>query len=282
MIYNVGNLEIKGVSITDNTAGAIANNNAGRGESVANAYGGVFYNDGTLTIDEDTEICGNSVYYSMQDDGSAEALGGAIYNTSTLNLGDVIFSNNKHQDEALNDIYTTANSVINVTGRAEIGSGLQSADNSAQINIQNGGNLVLVGKQTLADGTETVGNNAGYTGALNVAQGGILTLKGTDEADTLAAILANAATKAITTTETRSTIPPSVPKAFDNDAGSFNPSGAINARKFADNPEPTKANAIKYSARSAQPAIQPKNSPKTTLIHEYAEPANGIAADISA
>lgn len=54
MIYNVGNLEIKGVSITDNTAGAIANNNAGRGESVANAYGGVFYNDGTLTIDEDT------------------------------------------------------------------------------------------------------------------------------------------------------------------------------------------------------------------------------------
>ena len=130
----------------------------------------------------------------MQDDGSAEALGGAIYNTSTLNLGDVIFSNNKHQDEALNDIYTTANSVINVTGRAEIGSGLQSADNSAQINIQNGGNLVLVGKQTLADGTETVGNNAGYTGALNVAQGGILTLKGTDEADTLAAILANADT----------------------------------------------------------------------------------------
>ena len=85
---------------------------------------------------------------------------------------------------------------MNVLGRTEIGSGLQSADTTALINIQNGGNLVLVGKQTLADGTtETVGNNAGYTGALNVAQGGILTLKGTEEADTLAAALTNATKK---------------------------------------------------------------------------------------
>lgn len=191
MIYNVGNLEIKGTSITGNEAGAIANNNTD-GESIANAYGGIFYNEGTLTIGDGTEISGNRLFYSMQDNGSAEALGGAIYNTGTLNLGDVTFSNNKHHDEALNDIYATANSVINVTGRSEIGSGLQSADTTAQINVQNGGNLVLVGKQTLADGTETIGDNDGYTGNLNVAQGAILTLKGTDEKDTLAAALTNA------------------------------------------------------------------------------------------
>ena len=191
MIYNVGNLEIKGTSITGNEAGAIANNNTD-GESIANAYGGIFYNEGTLTIGDGTEISGNRLFYSMQDNGSAEVLGGAIYNTGTLNLGDVTFSNNKHHDEALNDIYATANSVINVTGRSEIGSGLQSADTTAQINVQNGGNLVLVGKQTLADGTETIGDNDGYTGNLNVAQGAILTLKGTDEKDTLAAALTNA------------------------------------------------------------------------------------------
>ena len=90
------------------------------------------------------------------------------------------------------------------------------------------------------------------------------------------------ATRTITTTETRSTTPPSVPKAFDNEAGSFQPSGANNARKFAESPDPTKASAMKYSASSAQPATQPKNSPNTTLIHEYAEPAKGIAAAISA
>ncbi len=76
------------------------------------------------------------------------------------------------------------------------------------------------------------------------------------------------ATKIITTTETISTTPPSVPKAFDNEAGNFQPSGTNNARKLAERPDPTKAKAIKYSANSAQPAIQPKNSPNTTLIHE--------------
>ena len=144
MIYNAGELEIKGTTITGNIAGAITNNNTDRGESTASAHGGVFYNEGILTIGDDTKISGNQVFYTMEDNGSAEALGGAIYNTGTLNLGDVIFSNNLHQDEALNDIYTTANSVINVTGRAEIGSGLQSADDTAQITVENGGNLVLV------------------------------------------------------------------------------------------------------------------------------------------
>ncbi len=195
MIYNAGELEIKGTTITGNIAGAITNNNTGRGDSTASAHGGVFYNEGILTIGDDTNISGNQVFYTMEDNGSAEALGGAIYNTGTLNLGDVIFSNNLHQDEALNDIYTTANSVINVTGRAEIGSGLQSADDTAQITVENGGNLVLVGKQSLTDGTETTGSSAYYTGALNVAQGATLTLKGTDKTDTLGAALTNATSK---------------------------------------------------------------------------------------
>ncbi len=59
-----------------------------------------------------------------------------------------------------------------------------------------------------------------------------------------------------------------MPKALDNDAGSFQPNGAIRALKLAESPEPTKAKAMKYSARRAHPATQPQNSPKTTLIHE--------------
>ena len=72
---------------------------------------------------------------------------------------------------------------MNVTGRAEIGSGLQSADNNAQINIKNGGNLVMV------DGNQSTG----YTGSLNVANGGILTFKGKTESDALYNSLSNAA-----------------------------------------------------------------------------------------
>ena len=62
--------------------------------------------------------------------------------------------------------------------------------------------------------------------------------------------------------------PPLVPNALDKAAGNFIPNGAIKALKLAESPDPTKARAIKYSARSAHPATQPQNSPKTTLIHE--------------
>ena len=51
---------------------------------------------------------------------------------------------------------------------------------------------------------------------------------------------------------------------------------------MAEKPEATKATAIKYSASNAQPATHPKNSPNKTLIQEYAEPAKGMAAAISA
>ena len=73
-----------------------------------------------------------------------------------------------------------------------------------------------------------------------------------------------------------------VPKGLDKEAGKLKPIGANKPLILALNPEPTNATAIKYSANNAQPAIQPKNSPKTTLIHENAEPAKGMAEDISA
>ena len=55
----------------------------------------------------------------------------------------------------------------------------------------------------------------------------------------------------------------------------------IRPLKLAENPEATKATAIKYSASNAHPATHPKNSPNNTLIHEYADPAKGIVDAIS-
>ena len=90
------------------------------------------------------------------------------------------------------------------------------------------------------------------------------------------------ATSRMTIKATMSIMPPLVPRGLARAAGNFKPTVEINPRKLAESPEATKATAMKYSARSAQPAIQPKPSPKITLIQEYAEPANGIAEAISA
>src|SRR5699024_751638 len=112
------------------------------------------------------------------------------------------------------------------------------------------------------------------------------TFKTTKTFSTLAAPPApreiNHATAAITTTATISTTPPLLPKVLAIAFGKWIPNGSNSPRKLADSPEPTKAKAMKYSANRAQPATQPKNSPNITLIHEYADPANGIAAAISA
>lgn len=189
IINNAGTIDIQGVTISGNSANATAESVENSNTVTANVYGGVLYNEGTATIGGNTTISGNSISYNAND-GTGSALGGAIYNTGTLNLGNVTFSNNK-QNGALNDIYfagqrivdgATTQAIMNVTGRAEIGSGLQSADNNAQINIKNGGNLVMV------DGNVSTG----YTGAVNVETGGILTYKGTTESDALYGSLASA------------------------------------------------------------------------------------------
>ena len=76
------------------------------------------------------------------------------------------------------------------------------------------------------------------------------------------------ATKTTTKIAKISTTPPLVPKAADNCTGNLKPSGSKRPCKLAESPEATKATAIKYSASKAQPAIQPKPSPKTTFIQE--------------
>ena len=181
IINNAGTIDIQGVTISGNSANATAESVENSNTVTANVYGGVLYNEGTATIGGNTKISDNSISYNAND-GTGSALGGAIYNAGTLNLADVTFSNNT-QNGSLNDIYAAANSIMNVTGRAEIGSGLQSADNNAQINIKNGGNLVMV------DGNVSTG----YTGAVNVETGGILTFKGKTESDALYNSLSNAA-----------------------------------------------------------------------------------------
>src|SRR5699024_4140019 len=90
------------------------------------------------------------------------------------------------------------------------------------------------------------------------------------------------ATKRITTNDIKSTIQPLAPKGLDKEAGKLKPIDANKPLILAVHTTQTNATAIKYSANNAQPAIQPKNSPKTTLIHENAEPAKGMAEDISA
>ena len=181
IINNAGTIDIQGVTISGNSANATAKSKENSNTVTANVYGGVLYNEGTATIGGNTTISDNSISNNANE-GTGSALGGAIYNAGTLNLADVTFSNNT-QNGSLNDIYAAANSIMNVTGRAEIGSGLQSADNNAQINIKNGGNLVMV------DGNQSTG----YTGSLNVANGGILTFKGKTESDALYNSLSNAA-----------------------------------------------------------------------------------------
>ena len=92
----------------------------------------------------------------------------------------------------------------------------------------------------------------------------------------------NNAVNIITTAAMMSITPPLLPKVFNNALGNVIPIGAIRPLKLAENPEATKATAIKYSASNAHPATHPKNSPNNTLIHEYADPAKGIVDAISA
>ena len=70
------------------------------------------------------------------------------------------------------------------------------------------------------------------------------------------------AVKIITTAAMISMTPPLLPNGLDNDLGKEMPNGAIRPLKLAEKPEATKATAIKYSAKSAQPATHPNNYQK--------------------
>ena len=166
VINNEGTALIDGVQINNNTVSASTNN---YGDN-ATAQGGAIYNaqGGSLTIQGNTSFAGNSVSASGATSNTAQ--GGAIYNAGAINVsgGNVTFSNNK-ANNAANDIYFANNSTMNLTGNStvELGSGVQSANQTATISVEGGSNLIQANT-----------NSGGFSGAINIASNGLLTYKG--------------------------------------------------------------------------------------------------------
>lgn len=166
VINNEGEALINGVQINNNTVSASTNN---RGDN-ATAQGGAIYNaqGASLTIQGDTSFAGNSVSASGANSNTAQ--GGAIYNAGAINVsgGNTVFSNNS-ANNAANDIYFANNSTMNLTGNStvELGSGVQSANQTATISVEGGSNLIQANT-----------SSSGYTGVINIASNGLLTYKG--------------------------------------------------------------------------------------------------------
>ena len=159
-LYNSGIASISGITFDGNSAAA---NATGDELTTVNltAQGGALYNSGTANI-SGTTFSNNSV---TATGGTAQ--GGAIYNAANavINISDSTFTGNTANGSA-NDIYFAQNSTMNVQqgGDVTINSGLASDDNTAAINIEYGGNLVV------ADN-----NSADYTGSVNIEGYGKLT-----------------------------------------------------------------------------------------------------------
>lgn len=166
VINNEGTALIDGVQINDNTVSASTNN---YGDN-ATAQGGAIYNaqGGSLTIQGNTSFAGNSVSASGATSNTAQ--GGAIYNAGAINVsgGNTVFSNNS-ANNAANDIYFADGSTMNLTGNStvELGSGVQSANQTATISVQGGSNLIQANT-----------NSSGFSGVINIASNGLLTYKG--------------------------------------------------------------------------------------------------------
>ena len=166
VINNEGTALIDGVQINNNTVSASTNDNGDN----ATAQGGAIYNaqGAILTIQGDTSFAGNSVSASGATSNTAQ--GGAIYNAGAINVsgGNVTFSNNS-ANNAANDIYFADGSTMNLTGNStvELGSGVQSANQTATISVEGGSNLIQANT-----------NSSGYTGVINIASNGLLTYKG--------------------------------------------------------------------------------------------------------
>ena len=166
VINNEGEALINGVQINNNTVSASTNN---YGDN-ATAQGGAIYNaqGASLTIQGDTSFAGNSVSASGANSNTAQ--GGAIYNAGAINVsgGNVTFSNNS-ANNAANDIYFANNSTMNLTDSStvELGSGVQSANQTATISVEGGSNLIQANT-----------NSGGFSGVINIASNGLLTYKG--------------------------------------------------------------------------------------------------------
>lgn len=166
VINNEGMALIDGVQINNNTVSASTNDNGDN----ATAQGGAIYNaqGGSLTIQGNTSFAGNSVSASGATSNTAQ--GGAIYNAGAINVsgGSTVFSNNS-ANNAANDIYFANNSTMKLTDNStvELGSGVQSANQTATISVEGGSNLIQANT-----------NSSGFSGAINIDPKGLLTYKG--------------------------------------------------------------------------------------------------------
>ena len=167
-LYNSGTATITGITFDGNSAAA---NATGDELTTVNltAQGGALYNSGTANI-SGTTFTNNNVSASASGGTSTiQAQGGAIYNAANavINISNSTFSGNT-ANGAANDIYFAESSIMNVQqgGAVTINSGLASLDNTAVINIENGGNLVM---------KEINSASSGYTGGINIKGGGKLT-----------------------------------------------------------------------------------------------------------
>lgn len=170
IIYNNGNAYIDSTNFVDNQAYSEAN-----GGSVS-TLGSVIFNDTNRSL----TIKNSSFSDNIAASNRGEALGGAIYNKGTIEISNTTFSNNRAGIDdniadsdvktSLNDIYFETGSSMNVVsgGQVQIGSGLASRDDTAQITIADGGNLAVVGGN----------DSSGYTGSIDVQANGLLTYVG--------------------------------------------------------------------------------------------------------
>ena len=225
VINNEGEALINGVQINNNTVTASTNN---YGDN-ATAQGGAIYNaqGGSLTIQGNTSFAGNSVSASGATSNTAQ--GGAIYNAGAINVsgGSTVFSNNS-ANNAANDIYFANNSTMNLTGNStvELGSGVQSANQTATISVEGGSNLIQANT-----------NSGGFSGVINIASNGLLTYKG----DTVNSALMNSFSNADINLSENSGL------GFDSDNNftldvddiisshdTITPNGTLNIYKFGD------------------------------------------------
>lgn len=174
VIYNNANISIDGTFLENNKVSTYAE------KGFLEALGAVIYNDNNGILNIKNSNISNNIISS----NSGTSFGGAIYNKGHIDIANTIFSNNRagidndindsNVTTSLNDIYFESGSSMNVIsgGGVQIGSGLESRDDSASITVSDGGNLVMVS-----------GNDSSkYLGSVDVTANGLLSFKGSADA----------------------------------------------------------------------------------------------------
>lgn len=219
VINNLGNVTLNNVEINNNSLTAKSDNNGDALET----KGGAISNGGTLNMEGNVSITGNSLSAAGANSNSAQ--GGAIYNDGVINInnGKTLLSGNTSQGAA-NDIYFASNSSLNVNNGAEIeiASGIESADNTASVFVNSGGNYINANA-----------GSSNYTGLINVKTGGLLTYK----ADTIDGGILNSLNNANVVMDTNSGYGFDISNDFTLGANHLNSialtsDGTLNIRKF--------------------------------------------------